>query len=112
MILFSIIWIKKGHPLFFNNLLNKEDVNLKVKTYLTCDDKRVIETFIDDGSGVLIPYWTLKDLSKLKTYDRIKDKDGFVDALKQGSGYVIARTDNVDTRTSSFKSLVFGSPYT
>ena len=103
---------KKGHPLFFNNLLNKEDVNLKVKTYLTRDDKRMIETFIDDGSGVLIPYWTLKDLSKLKTYDRIKDKDGFVDALKQGSGYVIARTDNVDTRTSSFKSLVFGSPYT
>ena len=98
---------KEGHPLFVNDLLNKEDVKVKVKTYLTRDDKRVIESFIDNGSGVLIPYWTLKDLSKLKIYDRIKDKDGFVEALKQGSGYVIARTDNVDTRASSFRSLVF-----
>ena len=98
---------KGGHPLFVNDLLNKEDVKVKVKTYLTRDDKRAIETFIDNGSGALIPYWTLKDLSKLKNYDRIKDKDGFVEALKQGSGYGIARTDNVDTRTSSFKSLVF-----
>ena len=98
---------KEGHPLFVNDLLNKEDVKVKVKTYLTRDDKRVIESFIDSGSGVLIPYWTLKDLSKLKIYDRIKDKDGFVEALKQGSGYVIARTDNVDTRSSSFRSLVF-----
>lgn len=98
---------KEGHPLFVNDLLNKDDVKVKVKTYLTRDDKRVIESFIDNGSGVLIPYWTLKDLSKLKIYDRIKDKDGFVEALKQGSGYVIARTDNVDTRASSFRSLVF-----
>jgi hypothetical protein len=98
---------KGGHPLFVNDLLNKEDVKVKVKTYLTRDDKRAIETLVDNGSGSLIPYWTLKDLSKLKIYDRIKDKYGFVEALKQGSGYVIARTDNVDTRTSSFKSLVF-----
>ena len=101
---------REGHPLFINNLLNKDDVKVKVKTYLTHDDKRIVETFIDDGSGILTPYWTLKDLSKLKIYDRIKDKDGFVEALKQGSGYVIARTDNVDTRTSSFKSLVFNIP--
>jgi hypothetical protein len=97
---------KNGNPIFINNLTNKENVKLKVKTFLITDTKRVIETFIDNGSGNEIPYWTLKDLSKLKLHDRIKDKNGFVEGTKQGSGYIIARTDNIDTRPSSFQSLI------
>ncbi|MDQ4073784.1 MAG: hypothetical protein M3162_05695 [Thermoproteota archaeon] len=100
---------KNGSPLFINDLLNKDDVQLKVKTFITNDNKRVIETFVDDGSGKLFPYWTLKDLTKLQDHERIKDKRGFVDTTQQGSGYVIARTDNIDTRPTSFKSLVFPS---
>jgi len=98
---------KNGKPIFINNLTNKENVKLKVKTFLINDTKRVIETFIDNGSGNEIPYWTIKDLSKLKLYDRITDKNGFVEATKQGSGYIIARTDNIDTRPSFFQSLIF-----
>ncbi len=100
---------KNASPLFINDLLNKDDVQLKIKTFITNNNKRVVETFVDDGSGKLLPYWTLKDISKLKDYERIKDKRGFVDATLQGSGYVIARTDNIDTRPMSFKSLVISS---
>ncbi|MBA3750787.1 MAG: hypothetical protein H0X03_07875, partial [Nitrosopumilus sp.] len=49
----------------------------------------------------------IMDLSKLELYDRITDKNGFVEATRQGSGYIIARTDNIDTRISSFQSLIF-----
>jgi hypothetical protein len=94
-------------PMFINNLTNKENIELRVKTFLIDNDRRVIQTFIDNGTGKEIPYWTLNDLSKLKSHDKVKDKGGFVEAAKQGSGYVIARTDNIDTRLSSFHSLVF-----
>ena len=67
----------------------------------------MVETFIDNGSGKKIPYWTLNNLSKLKEQDDIDDQKGFMDAINQGSGYVIARTDNIDTRPSSFKSFSF-----
>lgn len=96
----------KGNPLFSNNLTNRENVELKVKTFLTSNNTRVVETFIDNGSGTDIPYWTLKDLSKLKAHAEIKDKKGFIETINQGSGYIIARTDNIDTRTSSFHSFV------
>jgi hypothetical protein len=55
----------------------------------------------------LRPNWTLNNLSKLKEQDDIDDQKGFMDAINQGSGYVIARTDNIDTRPSSFKSFSF-----
>jgi hypothetical protein len=98
---------KKGIPIFINNLTNKENVELKVRTFLTYNDTRMIETFIDNGSGKEIPYWTLNNLSKLKEQDDVDDQNGFMETINQGSGYVIARTDNIDTRPSSFKSLSF-----
>lgn len=98
---------KKGIPIFINNLTNKENVELKVRTFLTDNDTRMIETFIDNGSGKEIPYWTLNNLSKLKEQDDVDDQNGFMETINQGSGYVIARTDNIDTRPSSFKSLSF-----
>ncbi|MBA3283704.1 MAG: hypothetical protein H0U27_01410, partial [Nitrosopumilus sp.] len=98
---------ENNNPKFINNLTYEENVKLKVKTFLTNDTKRVVETFIDDGSGTEVPYWTLKDLSKLKEHYGVKDKDGFMETITQGSGFVIARTDNIDTRPSSFQSLAF-----
>lgn len=98
---------ENSNPKFVNNLTYKENVKLKVKTFLVNDTKRVVETFIDDGSGTEVPYWTIKDLSKLKDHFGVKDKDGFMETITQGSGYVIARTDNIDTRPSSFQSLAF-----
>ncbi|MDP8906338.1 MAG: hypothetical protein M3M88_02320, partial [Thermoproteota archaeon] len=98
---------ENNNPKFINNLTYKENVKLKVKTFLINDTKRVIETFIDDGSGTEVPYWTIKDLSKLKDHSGVKDKDGYMETITQGSGYVIARTDNIDTRPSSFQSLAF-----
>ena len=98
---------QKNNPIFNNNLTNKENVELKVRTFLTDKDTRMIETFIDNGSGKEIPYWTLNNLSKLKEQERINDKNGFMETINQGSGYVIARTDNIDTRPSSFKSFSF-----
>jgi hypothetical protein len=98
---------KEGIPIFINNLTNKENVELKVRTFLTDNDTRMIETFIDNGSGKEIPYWTLNNLSKLKEQDDVDDQNGFMETINQGSGYVIARTDNIDTRPSSFKSLSF-----
>ena len=98
---------KKGNPIFNNNLTNKENVELKVRTFLTDKDTRMIETFIDNGSGKEIPYWTLNNLSKLKEQDDVDDQNGFMETINQGSGYVIARTDNIDTRPLSFKSFSF-----
>lgn len=98
---------KKDIPIYINNLTNKENVELKVRTFLTDNDTRMIETFIDNGSGKEIPYWTLNNLSKLKEQDDVDDQNGFMETINQGSGYVIARTDNIDTRPSSFKSLSF-----
>jgi hypothetical protein len=99
----------KGSPHFINDLLNKNNVKIKVKTFLTKDNKRVIETFIDNGSGKKMPYWVLKDLSKLKDDESILDKDEFIKVTTQGSGYVIARTDNIDTRPSSFASYIINN---
>lgn len=74
---------------------------------MTGKDARTIETFIDNGSGNEVPYWTLNNLSKLKEQDGVDDEKGFMETINQGSGYVIARTDNIDTRPASFKSLIF-----
>jgi hypothetical protein len=100
---------RNGSPRFINDLLNKDDVELKIKTFIANNNKRVIETFVDDGSGKLLQYWTLNDVTKLKDFEHIKDKTGFVETTQQGSGYVIARSDNIDTRPTSFKSLVIAS---
>jgi hypothetical protein len=96
----------KGSPHFINDLLDKNNVKLIVKTFLTKDNKRVIETYIDNGSGKEVPYWTLNDLAKLKDDESISDKNGFIKVTTQGSGYVIARTDNIDTRPTSFQSYI------
>ena len=96
----------KGSPHFINDLLDKNNVKLIVKTFLTKDNKRVIETYIDNGFGKEVPYWTLKDLAKLKDDESISDKNGFIKVTTQGSGYVIARTDNIDTRPTSFQSYI------
>jgi hypothetical protein len=100
---------RNGDPVFVNSLTHKENIKIKVITFLTNYDKRVVQTFIDNGTGKEIPYWTLKDLSKLKSHEKVKDKNGFAEAVKQGSGYIIARTDNIDTRLSSFQSLILSS---
>jgi hypothetical protein len=96
-----------GNPKFINNLTNREDVELKVRTFLTDKNTRMIETFVDNGSGTDVPYWSLTNLTKLKDQEEIDDEKGFMETVNQGSGYVIARTDNIDTRPSSFKSFAF-----
>lgn len=98
-----------GNPEFINNLTNREDVELKVRTFLTDKNTRMIETFVDNGSGTDVPYWSLSNLTKLKDQEEIDDEKGFIETVNQGSGYVIARTDNIDTRPSSFKSFAFNS---
>lgn len=103
-IFYHIDKIKK--PVFLNKLTYKDNVKLKVITYLTKNDSRVIKTFIDDGRGKEIPYWAIQNLSKLMDYDKVGNKNHFINTVKQGSGYVIARTDNIDTRLLSFNSLV------
>lgn len=96
-----------GNPKFINNLTNRENVELKVRTFLTDKNTRMVETFVDNGSGTDIPYWSLSNLTKLKDQEEIDDEKGFMETINQGSGYVIARTDNIDTRPSSFKSFAF-----
>jgi hypothetical protein len=96
-----------GNPKFINNLTNREDVELKVRTFLTDKNTRMIETFVDNGSGTDVPYWSLSNLTKLKDQEEIDNEKGFIETVNQGSGYVIARTDNIDTRPSSFKSFAF-----
>ncbi|HYG00560.1 MAG TPA: hypothetical protein VD815_10745 [Candidatus Saccharimonadales bacterium] len=101
---------ENNNPVFLNNLTNKEQVKLKVFTALSDIDnaKRIVKTFVDTGTGVLNPYWSLKDVSKLKTHESIINDDEFIETIEQGSGYTIARTDNIDTRLSAFHSFVFG----
>lgn len=83
-------------------------MELKVRTFLTNNVTRIVETFIGNGSsGSEIPYWTLNNLSKLKEHEDIDDNNGFMKTLNQGSGYIIARTDNIDTRPSSFESFTW-----
>lgn len=101
--------INNGNPLFINNLTDTDNVTLKIVTFLDDTDSRIVETFIDNGHGKEVPYWTINDLSKLKEYDKVDNED-FMETIKQGSGYVIARTDNIDTRISAFKSLAFQKP--
>ena len=96
-----------GNPVFINNLTDTDNVTLKVVTLLNGNDSRIVKTFIDNGQGKEIPYWTINNLTKLKEYDKVDNEGNFVDAVKQGSGYVIARTDNIDTRLLSFNSLAF-----
>ncbi|MDN5846390.1 MAG: hypothetical protein L0H53_08970, partial [Candidatus Nitrosocosmicus sp.] len=99
---------ESGGPLFINNLTNSENVKLKVRTLLIENNTRTVETFIGNASsGIEIPYWTLNNLSKLKEHEDIDDESGFIDTVNQGSGYVIARTDNIDTRPTSFRSFSF-----
>jgi len=96
-----------GNPVFINNLTNTDNVTLKVVTLLNGNNSRIVKTFIDNGQGKEIPYWTINNLTKLKEYDKVDNEGNFIDAMKQGSGYVIARTDNIDTRLLSFNSLAF-----
>jgi hypothetical protein len=99
-----------GNPVFINNLTDTDNVTLKIVTYLDDTDSRIVETFIDNGPGKEVPYWTINNLSKLKEYDKVDNEDDFMETIKQGSGYVIARTDNIDTRIAAFKSLAFQKP--
>lgn len=97
-----------GDPLFVDNLTNTENVKLRVRTFLIENDTRTVETFIgNSSSGIEIPYWSLYNLSKLKEHEDIDDKSGFLETINQGSGYTIARTDNIDTRPTSFQSFTF-----
>ncbi|WP_458744519.1 hypothetical protein [Candidatus Nitrosocosmicus sp. T] len=98
---------KNGNPVFINELTETDNVTLKVVTYLDANNSRTVKTFIDKGQGKEVPYWTIDDLSKLKEYDKVDNDDDFIRTVMQGSGYVIARTDNIDTRLSSFNSLAF-----
>jgi hypothetical protein len=97
-------------PIFINNLTNRDEVKLKVITSLSGYDNstRSIKTFVDTGNGVVNPYWTLNDISKLSTHEKVANEDNFMKAINQGSGYTIARTDNIDTRLLAFHSFVFG----
>ena len=94
---------------FLNDLINTSNVTLKVKTFLTGDNKRVIEAYIDPGTGKEIWYWTLKDASKLQYHEEIKDIEGFIETVHQGSGFTYVRTDNIDTRLASLQSLILAN---
>ena len=96
----------KSKDFFLNDLLDTNNVTLKVKTYLTEDNKRVIEAYIDPGTSKETLYWTLKDASKLQFHEEIKDRAGFLKTLHQGSGHTYVRTDNIDTRLESLQSLI------
>ena len=80
-----------------------------MKTFLTGDNKRVIQAYIDPGTGKEILYWTLKDASKLQYHEEIKDVDGFMETVLQGSGFTYVRTDNIDTRLASLQSLILAN---
>ena len=95
-----------GNPVFINNLTNTDNVTLKVETHLSGNDSRIVKTFIGNGLGKEIPYWTINNLTKLKEHDEINNEGNFIDTINQGSGYVIARTDNIDTRLLTITSLV------
>jgi len=99
----------KSKDYFLNDLINTSNVTLKVKTFLTGDNKRVIEAYIDPGTGKEIWYWTLKDASKLQYHEDIEDIDGFIETVYQGSGFTYVRTDNIDTRLASLQSLILAN---
>jgi hypothetical protein len=99
---------ERGDPLFIDNLTNTKNVKLKVRTFLIENNTRTVGTFIGNASSSMeIPYWTLNNLSKLKEHEDIDNKSGFMETINQGSGYVITRTDNIDTRPTSFRSFTF-----
>ncbi|MGD9673390.1 MAG: hypothetical protein AB7U98_07920 [Candidatus Nitrosocosmicus sp.] len=99
---------ESGDPLFIDNLTNTENIKLKVKTFLVENNTRTLDVFIGNfSSGAEIPYWSLYNLSKLKEHEDIDNENGFINTVNQGSGYVIARTDNIDTRPTSFRSFTF-----
>ena len=77
-----------------------------MKTFLTGDNKRVIEAYIDPGTGKEVRYWTLKDASKLQYHEGIKDRLGFIETVYQGSGFTYVRTDNIDTRLAALQSFI------
>ena len=96
----------RSRDYFLNDLINTSNVTLKVKTFLTGDNKRVIEAYIDPGTGKEIWYWTLKDASKLQHHEAIKDIEGFIETVHQGSGFTYVRTDNIDTRLAAMQSFI------
>jgi hypothetical protein len=99
---------KSGGPLFIDNLTNTQNVKLKVRTILIDNNTRTVDVFIgNSSSGTEIPYWSLYNLSKLKEHEDVVNESGFINTVNQGSGYVIVRTDNIDTRPTSFRSLTF-----
>ncbi len=102
--------VKYENPIFINNLTNTENVKFTVRTFLNDPDTRMVKTFIGNGSGKEVPYWTLYNVSKLKEHAGIENESGFMETVKQGSGYIIVRTDNIDTRSSSFRSFTFDAP--
>lgn len=99
-----------NEPIFINNLTNRDEVKLKVITSSSNFDNstRIVKTFVDMGTGIENPYWTLHDVSKLRSHEKVADDNNFMKAINQGSGYTIARTDNIDTRLLAFHSFVFG----
>lgn len=96
----------KSKDFYLNDLINTTNVTLKVKTYLTDQNKRVVQAFIDPGTGKEILYWTLKDVSKLRDLEGIKDKQAFLETIQQGSGFTYVRSDNIETRLASLESLI------
>lgn len=98
---------ENGNPVFINNLTETNNVTLKIVTQIDANNSRTVKTFIDKGQGKEVPYWTIDDLSKLKQHEKVNNDDDFMETVMQGSGYVIARTDNIDTKLSSFNSLAF-----
>lgn len=96
----------KSENYYINDLINKTNVTLKIKTFLTSENNRVIQTYIDPGTGNEILYWTLNNVSKLKDYEGIEDKAGFIETVNQGSGFTYVRTDNIETRLSSLQSII------
>jgi hypothetical protein len=96
----------KSDNYYLNDLINKTNVTLKVKTFLTSDNNRVIQAYIDPGTGNETLYWTLNNVSKLQDYEGIEDKAGFIETVNQGSGFTYVRTDNIETRLSSLQSII------
>lgn len=96
----------KSDNYYLNDLINKTNVTLKIKTFLTSENNRVIQTYIDPGMGKEILYWTLNNVSKLQAYEGIEDKAGFIETVNQGSGFTYVRTDNIETRLASLQSII------
>ncbi|MDR4489783.1 MAG: hypothetical protein R2685_02625 [Candidatus Nitrosocosmicus sp.] len=95
-----------GNPIFINNLTDTDNVIFSIVTSLNDHNSRIIKSYIGKGENERTSYWSISNLSKLKEYDEIDNEKDFMDTVNQGSGYVIARTDNIDTRLSSFSSII------